>query len=387
MSLNVVTDASGMFYRSLFTMGNYGAKKNEKLLDSIYSQGMFIRKLATDFSATFRNIDDYSRIIICLDSHSWRKDVEISVAPGVEGEYKGDREEKKQDSPINWTMFYELCDKFAQLLGQKGYIISKVPNAEADDLLYLWSKKLNEMGENVILVTGDKDLLQTICHNENGTWTVALDPVNKRKKISLTQETFNHKDNGEGNGEVDIFNLDSWADSNDVLNKLLDSYELNIINPQHVATMKVILGDGGDSVPGIVTWPDKKDPEKIRSMTENNFGKICAIAPTLLDTHWTKLKEGAYLEEIATTMESLKKIKVNRDLVLENINRNCTLVVLNEEIIPQEVQENFKKSVEEIPSVIPVVTRDGILKGSQWWSDDKTIHVPKSFDLFGDLDD
>jgi 5'-3' exonuclease len=390
MNLNVVIDASGMFYRSLFTLGNYGAKKGEKLLESKQSQGMFMRKLATDFSSIVRNIDNISRVIICLDSHSWRKNIKIEVSPGKEGEYKGDREEKKQDSPIAWNIFYDLCEKFANIMNEKGYIISKLQDAEADDLLFLWSRKFNREGENVILVTGDRDLLQTVCHNNNGTWTVSLDPVNKRKKISLTQETFDKKDENSSDDNVDIFSPDSWADSGDTLKMLLDSYELNIIDPMQIAIQKVILGDGGDSVPGIITWmdskPNKNGEIKPRSMTENNFGKIIEVAPGIRKCNWKDLKEGMFLEEISSKMEELKKIKVDRDLVLENINRNCILVILDEEIIPNEIQIAFEHHSDNVPCLIPVTTRDGILNGTEYWKDKKEI-VPKTYDLFSNLDE
>ena len=150
MKLNIVMDASGMFYRSLFTVGNFDGKKGEKLLDTKKSQGVFMRKLATDFSSIIREIENPSRVIVCMDSSSWRKTIQID-----DGGYKHDREEKKEDSPVNWKVFYELIEKFSVILSQKGYIVSKIPGAEADDLLYLWSRMLNDMGENVILVTGD----------------------------------------------------------------------------------------------------------------------------------------------------------------------------------------------------------------------------------------
>ena len=231
MSLNVNIDASGMFYRSLFTVGNYGVNKNEKLLDSKKSQSIFMRKLATDFASLVRDIDNPTRILVCLDSSSWRKSIPIE-----DGGYKGDREEKKQESPINWTVFYDLIDKFATLLGQKGYIISKIQRAEADDLLYLWSRYFNNKGENVVSITGDRDILQTVQKHPNGSWTVCLDPVNKRKKISLTQETLDSK--GTSCNECDIFSPDTWSSPEDVLEKLISSYDLNIVEPTKFASIK-----------------------------------------------------------------------------------------------------------------------------------------------------
>lgn len=378
MKLNVVIDASGMFYRSLFTVGNYGAAKGEKLLDTKKSQGIFMRKLATDFTSLIRDIENPARVIVCLDASSWRKSIFIE-----EGGYKNDREKKKQESPINWSVFYEMIDKFATILGQKGYIISKLPGAEADDLLYLWSRKLNSEGENVILITGDRDLLQTVCRNSNATWTISLDPVNKRRKVSLTKETYESIGNV-SSSEPDLFNPTTWSSPDDVLEKLISGYELNIVNPVYVALKKVILGDGGDTVPSVITWPDKKEPEKIRTMTESNFSKIEQIAPGIVNSSWEELVEGKYLEEISSTIEDIKKIKVDRDVVLKNIERNAKLVVLSEKVIPEQIQINFKSVHHNTPELVAITNRDSILTGTEWWSNDKTSFVPKTYDLFGD---
>lgn len=377
MKFNIVIDASGMFYRSLFTVGNYGAAKGEKLLDTKKSQGIFMRKLATDFSSLLRDMENPARVIVCLDSSSWRKSIIIE-----DGGYKSEREEKKQESPINWKNFYELIDKFATLLGQKGYILSKLQGAEADDLLFFWSRRLNSIGENVILITGDRDLLQTVCKNDNGTWTISLDPVNKRKKISLTQETYENK--GDSISDPDIFNPNTWSSPDDVLHKLIDGFELNIIDPQKIITKKVVLGDGGDEVPSIISWPDKKEPFKRRTMTESNFSKIVAVCPELLSTTWEELMKGKCLETICSTMEDLKKIKVDRDVILKNIERNCKLVVLSKKIIPEYIQLAFNNSSENVPESIAIINRDAIISGTEWWITDKNTFIPKAFDLFGD---
>jgi len=375
MKLNLVMDASGIFYRSLFTVGSFGAQKGEKLLDTKKSQGIFMRKLATDFSSLVRFIDEPSRVIVCLDSSSWRKSVEIE-----DGGYKSDR--KKDESTVNWKAFFELVEKFSDILSQRGYIVSKVPGAEADDLLFFWSKKLNSMGENAVLITGDRDLLQVLCSNPNGTWTVSLDPVLNRKKISLTSETLNFR-NTEGTGEADIFNPDSWSSSGDILDKIVSTHEVNVVDTERLMTMKVILGDGGDAVPSVVSWRDKKDPEKIRTMTESNYNKITAEHPDLLKLTWEDLYSGKFVEEISSVMESLKKIVVDRETVRKNLQRNCKLVILSEKTIPTQIFQGFKDLHKEVPDSTPITSRDAILNGTEWWTSDKTDFVPKSFDLFG----
>lgn len=381
MKLNLVIDASGIFYRSLFTVGNFGGAKGEKLLDNKKSQAIFMRKLASDFSALVRSIEEPARVIIAMDSSSWRKSVAID-----DGGYKSKREEKKDESTINWKCFYDLTDKFCAILSQKGYIISRVPGAEADDLLFFWSKTLNDMKENVVMITGDRDLLQVVSQHENGSWTIALDPVNNRKKISLTQETLDYSKQGNAPAEefADIFSPDSWTSSGDVLSKIVNSHDILVIDTQKFCTMKVVLGDGGDDVPSVVAWRDKKDPEKTRTMTENNYQKIAATLPAILDTKWQDLNSDLIVETIAATMESLKKIEVDRKLVSSNIERNAKLVILSFETIPPQIYESFKTMHQTIPDTIAVTGRDSILNGTEWWTSDKTDFVPKSYDLFGE---
>ncbi len=377
MKLNLVIDASGIFYRTLFTVGNYGAKKGQKLLDDRKSQGVFMRKLATDFSSLVRNMEENSRVIICMDSSSWRKTVEIE-----DGGYKSSRKEKKEDTPVNWTAFFELTENFCKILSQKGYIISRIPGAEADDLLFFWSRKLNGMKENVVLITGDRDLLQCLGKHKNGSWTIALDPVLNRKKISLTQDTYDYK--LEENSVADIFNPDSWNTSTDVLDKIVKTHEINVVDTRKLALMKVIMGDGGDDVPSVVSWRDKKDPEKIRTMTESNYSKIIAAHPIIESSNWKEVRDGKFVEEISSVMEALKKIEVDREIVRKNLLRNATLVILSTETIPEQIVDGFKAVHAEVPDILPVTSRDAILDGTEWWTSDKSDFLPKSFDLFGD---
>ena len=374
MKLNLIIDASGIFYRTLFTVGNYGNAKGEKLLDSKHSQGVFVRKLATDLSALVRGVENVDRTIIAMDSSSWRKTIAID-----DGGYKIDR--KKDESTINWNAFYELTDKFCELLTQKGYIKWRIPGAEADDLLYLGKKKFNEAGENVILMTGDRDMLQTLCYNENGTWTIALDPVLNRKKVSVTKETLEAKSSNEPN-EVSLFDTSTWVDAGDVLDSLMKSHELNIVDPVKIRVKKILLGDGGDSVPSVVTWPNSKNPAKMSNITDSVYTKILIDTPAVENLDWKMLQEGIHLEDIARTIERVKKITVNRDKLLANIERNCKLVILDSSVIPVEIQNLFHESHSQVPESVAISSRDSLLTGTEWWTNDKNDFIPKSYDLF-----
>jgi 5'-3' exonuclease len=371
MKLNLVIDASGIFYRSLFTIGNYGTKKGDKLLASEESKGILMRKLATDFAALVKSVENVNRVIVCLDSSSWRKKILIE-----DGGYKGTR--KKDESTIDWSAFFDLTAEFVEILGSKGYIISKVKDAEADDLLYFWSRELNLNGESVVLVTGDRDLHQVIQSCENGSFTVALDPVAQRRKILLTRETFENRTLTEDTGEVDLFNPDSWSSSSgDILENLIAKNDHLIIDPIEVATKKVLLGDAGDAVPGVITWIDKKDITKTRSMTESKLAKVLSTLPPVT---WQILKEGKLVDFFTESVNAVMKMNLDPKEVQKKIERNIKLVVLDKEIIPHEIYEDFKVLADAVTSSPVNMARDQILEGTVWWSEKKTF-VPKGYGM------
>ena len=376
MKLNLVIDASGIFYRSLFTVGSYGSRKNQRLLESEASQGVFMRKLATDFAALVKSVENVNRVIVCLDSTSWRKKIEIK-----DGGYKSGRKEKKEESNVDWEVFFKLTHEFSEILASHGYIISKVKDAEADDLLYLWSRKLNDMKESVIMVTGDKDLHQVINLHKNGSWTVALDPVTQRRKVVLSQEVYDTCKKEVESEEVDIFDPSTWtAEPGDILFSLVDRNDIHTIDPVKVATMKVLLGDGGDSVPGVVSWLEKKktsDEEFIKSLTETKINKAISTLPQFT---WRDLRDGLYIDELAKELAAVSKREVTVDELKKNIERNINLVVLDAEIIPEEIQKGFNLTVEKIEASPVHLTRDAILSGTKWWTDNREF-VPKGYEF------
>lgn len=372
MKLNFIVDISGIFYRSLYTVGNYGTKKGQKLLSSEESKGIFMRKLATDFAALVRSVENVDRVIVCIDSSSWRKKVEIEG-----GKYKGNRDDK-DESIIDWSSFFSLTQEFVEILGQKGYLLSRVKDAEADDLLYLWSRKLNAAGEAVVLITGDKDLHQVVNLHENGSWTVALDPVVQRRKVYLTKETQVSSHEIIEPGEVDFFDPGTWNSSpGDILFTLLDSNDVQVIDPVEVATRKVILGDGGDAVPGIATWKDPKDETKTRSMTDSKMKKVLENFPPLT---WRILQSGEHTEALTESLNTVLKQKYTPEDIQSKIDRNVKLVVLDEEIIPSEIQEKFATLFEEVASSPVRLARHVILEGTKWWTEKQT-YVPRGYEM------
>lgn len=98
------------------------------------------------------NIDPDDTIIISKDArNSWRKDFETA--------YKGDRQEKREASGIDFPLCYSQLNKLADELNN-GLNISfiEIPRCEADDIMAVACRFYKD--NEVILVTHDKDLEQ-----------------------------------------------------------------------------------------------------------------------------------------------------------------------------------------------------------------------------------
>jgi len=172
--MNLIFDGNYLFYKTLFIFGQYGSK-GEKVLSSDKDQSMFMRKIATDMAHAIRTFGNPTRVVFTIDSRSWRKEVEIE-----EGGYKSNRD--KDESVIDWDTFYKLMNEFGEIIAEKGYIVSREPRAEGDDLMYLWADEFFNNGEDSVIITGDKDMYQVVkCNNVN--FIAVYNPNSKTRKI------------------------------------------------------------------------------------------------------------------------------------------------------------------------------------------------------------
>ena len=237
--MNVLVDGNYLFYKTLFIFGGYGGSK-EKILESKKEQEMFMRKIATDFSHSIRTFGNPDRIVFTIDSRSWRKDISIE-----DGAYKSNRAEKTET--IDWGAFYSCMNEFANIIKEKGIIVSRIPRAEGDDLLYLWSQKLYEEGMDSVIITGDRDLTQCVRFNSKN-FVIVYNPNSKSRKI-VAPIGFS---NWLKVDEYDIFDASTYMNrSKDAISEVMSSTPLEEIDPSYIIFEKVITGDAGDAVPPI----------------------------------------------------------------------------------------------------------------------------------------
>ena len=189
-----VVDGNYFLFRTLYVLPHN--VKSKELLGSSDDVQSFMAKLATDFAYQVRLFDGLiDKIVWTVDSRSWRKDFY------PESDYKGNR---KQDSSINWNNFSKVSEDFITLLSKQGVIISKINGAEGDDLMYAWNTESLANNKSVIMFTGDRDIVQLVCNNNN-THTILFSPAHKKL---YTYQGFSEWMNTEvDESQTDIFDL------------------------------------------------------------------------------------------------------------------------------------------------------------------------------------
>lgn len=357
---NLIIDGNNIFYQSLFVL-KYGKSKTAVLLNTEEEQEMLMRKVATDLAFTIKNFNSASRIIFTMDSQSWRKSIEIEENDG----YKSTR---KKSTEINWKAFYNCMNNFASIIEKQGIIVSKIDKAEGDDLMYLWNNFFKQKNENCIIVTSDKDMLQLISFDKE-RFSVVYRPNSLHRKIVVPIGFINWLKN-ENVEEADLFNPTSFiGKTTDIITNAIEKIPVEELNPNLDIINKVMIGDGGDSVPTIFSWKTK---------TSSGNLKTNRITPKRVEKILNDIGEDINVLNLPTKYKSItnsiikitKQKDIKESLIKERLERNIRLVVLDESIIPTEIQEDFLKTAEtamEFPTVANTqFSMQSLLEGTKY---------------------
>ena len=376
--INVLLDGNYIFHKTFGVFGGFGAKNPGEILKTKGEQSMFIRKIATDLCSSLKMIPTGGRLVFTSDSKSWRKDVEIE-----EGGYKT----RVKDENVDWSIFFDLMLEFGIQLEKMGFIFSKVDGAEGDDLLYFWADHFNKLGENCIIISGDKDMHQMARSSGDG-WTVVWNSNSKNNIISVPQDWEENWLNS--SGPVSIFEMSTaMSPDKDKMREFLNKVSLEKINPRDFIFNKMLVGDRGDTVPGI--WEVESSPGKVSRVSPK---KAEAIMESLTQSKWINspfadlLSDNEFLDWISGyTLRLMKDVdsKENRDKVSKNLLRNYTLMWLDETVIPSWVTSNVQKEISRgisLPRKPAILDRIKILEGTDW---ETTQAAPKTFDPFANL--
>lgn len=380
---NLVFDLSNMFFRSMHIVGGIYTG-NAYTFDNQDELDQLMRKLSTDVSYIIRQLGS-SRVILTMDSKSWRKNIEIEENEG----YKANRDKSES---INWDNIYACMDEFAAILESKGSITSKIDSAEADDLMCLWRDELLfEKGEHVILVSGDKDIKQLAARNGD-KFACIYNPFKQGKnpKKLFTPSGFQTWLMTEDEGS--FFNMSIDVDRDSFKKLINDGIVLNEINPKDIVLDKVFCGDDGDNIPSIHTWigKDSNGNNKTYRITPSKYKKIMKLISKTesyddVDNNTLKNEETLEIIKDFLVKESKKPLPFN---IKDRVNRQINLVYLERTEIPGDIIDIFNDSIIGIENAKVNSSNwnmHTILEGTRYVNT-KTAKIKSEAFIFKDLD-
>lgn len=352
--MNVIFDANYFGYRALHVVKNYS--KSKVFLETEQDKIDFIKKLKNDFLYELNKISKDSNIehvIFAMDGKSWRKELLNT--------YKGSRKEvKERDVTINYDIFYDLLNKFVNYVeNEYGVIKTSIYNAEADDLIYFWSKYFLSKNQNNIIITVDKDLYQLVEKNENGNFTIVYNNHSFTKAIIINDEIEDILKNNKSK----IISIEESLDGSD--SNVIYQQDINIINSlcqgdlnfqkvdkEELICDKIFLGDKSDEIENVLV-KHLKDPKKKKPLKINR--KHLKLLKEFLDR---KFAEYSFLQmhtnyelrcESSNFLSNLHKLDDNeRMLIKENITLNSKLIILDFDNFPENIQPDFIKHLNDL---------------------------------------
>jgi len=203
MSKVLIIDGNNMAYRTVFAVIYSHPEDNDKFY-------RWRQAMTTSVLSTIRQFTP-DRVIIAFDSGKcWRQD----VFP----QYKERRDAYKETAKVDFNKFKPIFKEYINTFKIifSNIINLQIENVEADDIIAVISKKhAIELSDEVIVVSGDKDMRQLLS-------------IKNIKQYDPMQNKF-----------------------------------IEIIDPKQELTLKVLTGDRGDDVPPIKRGVGIKTAQKI----------------------------------------------------------------------------------------------------------------------------
>ena len=213
--MNIIFDGNYLAHKTFSVFSTYYKGRDmSEVLEDRENRQVFLRKCVIDMCATLRRFErDVTRVVFVIDSSSWRynfyADYKYSLTRVRDSSYNG---------------FLVCLNEFEELLRSRGVIVSRVPGAEGDDLMYIWSLYFGYcLDEEVLIVTGDSDIRQIATERislfNNNSKNLKLYCLHEREEF--------------------------WRDYMD------SDVQVVRVDPFEVLLYKVIMGDASDNIPKI----------------------------------------------------------------------------------------------------------------------------------------
>lgn len=339
----LVIDYSNILFRSLFINQLYSTS-GMKTYESETEMKSFIYKFAMDL-CSIMNIFKPNNVIIATDSqHAWRKD----ILPGEDG-YKSNRQKSEN---INWDNVFKCSDDLQEILQHHFINVAKCEHCEADDIAALCKELVFEKYHdyNVVIVSADADLRQLIDFNPiTNQYCIVYNTTTKgrtgKRYLYAPYEFINWVNAPDSN---DIFMM-SYDSSKQYIKNLLQNnpiIELTEENPNNIVLEKIFCGDDGDCVPSFYEY------FKNGKNTRITKAKAQKIFETIGIHNVKDLIDGE--NQIKPVLEKICKKEIDDIDVHERLQRQRTLVELNSNLFPADIQ-NYKSVISEMLQKNPII--------------------------------
>lgn len=157
-----IIDCGGLFHSNFFVSNN----QKDMNISEKYA---FWRFLNLNIIRKIRNKFKPDELILACDNFSWRRNYFKF--------YKANRLKKREESDIDWKMFYAEIQTFLNEIREnfEAYNVIEIEGAEADDIIAIITNGLRSIREKIIIISRDKDFKQLIGRN-----VLLYDPINQK---------------------------------------------------------------------------------------------------------------------------------------------------------------------------------------------------------------
>jgi 5'-3' exonuclease len=309
--------------------GNYILSKNTFTLHKNNLLFGALHKSLENTINNYRKWYPFANVYLVSDSKekSWRK--QLTTA------YKATR---KKDSDIDWQFVYNAYGEFKDSMRDLVKIL-EAPHVEGDDWISFLVTKANKEGRSAIIVSNDYDIKQIVNYGLDPLYiNIMTNEMYNKEKLFLPRNYQVFLNKVSKLPSDDIFSLNDNTDFLLLLDRFINKYEINEIDPVESLMIKVISGDTSDNIGSV--WSVTKNGKK-RGIGDKG-------AKTIYDEYLQEfgevnLGDPDLYENIADLICEKKKLsKTQIESIVENIKCNMRLIDLRLHNLPEEIIDKME---------------------------------------------
>lgn len=315
--------------------GNYILSKNTFTLHKNNLLFGALHKSLENTINSYRKWYPFANVYLVSDSKekSWRKQLTTN--------YKATR---KKDSDIDWTFVYGAYGEFKDSM--KGLVkVLEAPHVEGDDWISFLVNKANNEGRSTIIVSNDYDIKQIVSYGLDPLFiNIMTNEMYNKEKLFLPKNYQIFLNKVSKLPSDDIFSLNDNTDFLLLLDRFINKYEINEINPVESLMIKIISGDTSDNIGSV--WSIIKNGKK-RGIGAKGAQSI--YDDYILEFGELNLSDPDLYENIADLICEKKKLsKTQIESIVENIKDNMKLIDLRMHNLPEEIVEKMETGYSSI---------------------------------------